>query len=120
MNLVDRTPNQTLTRLEDLPNIGKAIAADLRSLGVDTPAQLAELDPLTTFECLATIMGTRHDPCVLYTLMAVSHFQKSGEVQPWWRFTAQPCQRHHCTGQHAQRSQHNQRLLPVFEPTPAQ
>lgn len=88
MKLAEKPPKQRLQRLEDLPNIGKAIAADLRSLGVDTPAQLAELDPLATFECLATIMGTRHDPCALYTLMAVSHFQKSGEVLPWWHFTA--------------------------------
>jgi DNA transformation protein len=89
IKLTTNTPDQRLTRLEDLPNIGKAIAADLRSLSIHTPGQLAETDPLATFQSLASVMGNRHDPCVLYTLMAVAHFQKSGEVLPWWRFAAQ-------------------------------
>ena len=34
-------------------------------------------------------MGRRHDPCVLYTLMAARHFMESGEALPWWQFTEQ-------------------------------
>jgi DNA transformation protein len=83
------TPHQPNTRLEDLPNIGQAIAADLRALGIDSPAQLAQLDPLSTYHALAPVMGHRADPCVLYTLLSVAHFQKTGERLPWWRFTAQ-------------------------------
>ena len=75
------------TQLEDLPNIGKSIAADLRGLGILSPEQLSKHDPLETFEALAT--GQRHDPCLLYALMAVAHFQKTGEALPWWKFTAQ-------------------------------
>ena len=81
--------NMRPTRLEDLPNIGKSIAADLLSLGVVSPEQLAQLDPMETYKTLASVMGRRHDPCVLYTLLAVAHFQKTGERQPWWHFTAQ-------------------------------
>ena len=77
------------SRLEDLPNIGKSIAADLRSLGIHSPEQLATHDPLATYQALATVMGKRLDPCVLYTLLAVAYFQKTGERQPWWRFTEQ-------------------------------
>ena len=33
------------TRLEDLPNIGKSIAADLRGIGILQPAQLADREP---------------------------------------------------------------------------
>ncbi len=38
---------------------------------------------------LGGVMGRRHDPCVLYTLMAVRHFLDSGEVLPWWTFTGE-------------------------------
>ncbi|MDO8252347.1 MAG: helix-hairpin-helix domain-containing protein [Rhodoferax sp.] len=74
-------------RLEDLPNIGKSIAADLELLGIRKPEQLAKLDPLETYRALSAVMGHRHDPCVLYTLMSVQHFFKSDEVLPWWKFT---------------------------------
>ena len=76
-----------MTKLEDLPNIGPAIAADLRSIGIRTPAELFESDPLPTFEALAKVMGQRHDPCVFYTLLAVKHFAQSGQSVPWWTFT---------------------------------
>lgn len=74
-------------RLEDLPNIGKAIAADLRLAGIHQPEQLAKLDPLETYWALSKVMGHRLDPCVLYTLLSVQHFYKREEVLPWWKFT---------------------------------
>lgn len=78
-----------LTKLEDLPNIGKSIAADLRGLGIMDASQLAGRDPLTTYLALGDIMGKRHDPCVYYTLLAAEHFLKTGERLSWWTFTAQ-------------------------------
>jgi Pathogenicity locus len=74
-------------RLEDLPNIGTSIAGDLRGLGIHTPAELARQDPLATYQRLVTPMGQRHDPCVLYTLMAARHYLESGEALVWWKFT---------------------------------
>lgn len=74
-------------RLEDIPNIGKSIAGDLRSLGIHTPEELATRAPLQTYLSLTNNMGKRHDPCVLYTLMAAKHFLESGESIAWWRFT---------------------------------
>jgi len=76
-------------KLEDLPNIGKSIAGDLRSLGINTPEELATRDPLKTYLSLSDSMGKRHDPCVLYTLMAAKHFLENGESVPWWKFTEQ-------------------------------
>jgi len=74
-------------RLEDIPNIGKSIASDLRAIGITSPQQLAKHDPLATYLALADSMGRRHDPCVLYTLMAARHFMESGESLPWWKCT---------------------------------
>lgn len=82
------TPS-TATRLEDLPNIGKSIANDLRSLGIHTPGELASRIPLDVFLELGAVMGKRHDPCVFYTLLAAEHFLKSSEPLPWWHFTAE-------------------------------
>jgi DNA transformation protein len=79
----------TSLRLEDIPNIGKSIAGDLRLLGIHTPAELAKCNPLTTYRLLSDSMGKRHDPCVLYTLMAAKHFLDSGESIAWWKFTEQ-------------------------------
>ncbi|HUV98947.1 MAG TPA: helix-hairpin-helix domain-containing protein [Gallionella sp.] len=76
-------------KLEDIPNIGKSIASDLRSLGILTPQQLAARDPLKTYLALSGNMGQRHDPCVLYTLMAAQHYLHSGEAVSWWKFTEQ-------------------------------
>jgi len=81
--------NQTVQKLEDLPNIGKSIAADLRAIGIQSPTQLAKCDPLATYLALAKKMGQRHDPCMLYTLMAARHFLESGVSLPWWQFTEQ-------------------------------
>jgi len=76
-------------KLEDIPNIGKSIAADLRGIGIQQPQQLLTQEPLAIYLKLAGQMGKRHDPCVLYTLMAARHFMQSGEKISWWKFTEQ-------------------------------
>jgi len=76
------------TRLEDLPNIGKSIAADLRTIGILSPDDLRKQKPVDVFDRLKPVMGTRHDPCVLHTLLSVEHHFSTGETLPWWKFTA--------------------------------
>ena len=39
------TGPKQLAHLEDIPNIGPAIAADLRQLGITSPAELPGRDP---------------------------------------------------------------------------
>jgi hypothetical protein len=74
-------------QLEDIPNIGPAIAADLRQLGIARPEQLAHRDPIQLYHDLEVITGERHDPCILYTLMAAVQFLETGRSVPWWKFT---------------------------------
>jgi len=81
-------PSNQQVKLEDLPNIGKSIAADLRAIGILQPQQLAGREPLAVYRELATVMGQRHDPCVLYVLLAVKHFLETGEARPWWQYVA--------------------------------
>jgi len=74
--------------LTDIPNIGKSLAADLRVLGITTPLQVRDMDPLAAYEQLRDPMGKRHDPCVLDTFLAAHDFMNGGPSQPWWNFTA--------------------------------
>ncbi|MES2506648.1 MAG: helix-hairpin-helix domain-containing protein [Verrucomicrobiota bacterium] len=76
-----------VSRLEDLPNIGRKLAADLRRIGIAQPQDLVGRDPLAMFHELAPVMGHRHDPCVFYTLLAVRHFLQHSEALGWWKFT---------------------------------
>ena len=84
-----RSKRNPPVQLEDLPNIGKSIAADLRRIGILRPEQLAGREPMAIFRELAQVMGHRHDPCVLYTLISARHFLQGGEARPWWNFTAE-------------------------------
>jgi hypothetical protein len=85
-----KNPDRTrLNRLEQLPNIGKAMAADLRLLGIEHPRQLIGRDPLQLYQALQETTGQRHDPCVLDVFMAAVDFMAGGESRPWWSFTAE-------------------------------
>lgn len=85
-----KDPDQTkVARLEELPNIGPAMAADLRLIGIARPQQLIGQDPLQLYRALERQTGQHQDPCVLDTFMAVIAFMEGGPAQPWWAFTAQ-------------------------------
>lgn len=76
-------------RLEDLPNIGPAMAADLRLIGIDTPEQLRGQDAYELYVTLCDKTGQRHDPCVIDVFLSIVHFMDGGEAKPWWEFTAE-------------------------------
>ena len=76
-------------RLEQLPNVGPALAADLRLLGIVHPKELARRDAFVLYQALCAKTGQRQDPCVLYTFMAVTDFMRGAEPAPWWAYTAQ-------------------------------
>ncbi|MFO6421671.1 helix-hairpin-helix domain-containing protein [Hylemonella sp. W303a] len=80
--------SQQARELTDIPNIGRSMAEDLRGLGIETPAQVRSMDPVTVYEQLRGPMGERHDPCVLDTFLAAHDFMNGGTARPWWDFTA--------------------------------
>jgi Pathogenicity locus len=75
--------------LEQLPNIGPALAADLRRIGIHTPRELQGRDAFVLYQKLAAATGTRQDPCVLDTFMAAVDFMNGAAAAPWWAYTAQ-------------------------------
>jgi hypothetical protein len=78
-----------VTRLEEIPNIGPAIAADLRRLGIDQPADLPGRDPYEMYDDLCRLTGRRHDPCLLDTFIAAVRFMEGEPKKPWWKYTAE-------------------------------
>ena len=78
-----------LARLEDIPNIGPAVAGDLRKLGINVPADLLKRDPYAMYDDLCRITGQRHDPCLLDTFIAAVRFMEGGPKKPWWKYTAE-------------------------------
>jgi hypothetical protein len=78
-----------MTVLEDLPNVGPAIAADFVRLGIRTPRELAGRDPYALYDELNRVTGTRHDPCVLDTFISAVRFMDGAPPRPWWKYTAE-------------------------------
>ncbi len=78
---------KTVSKLDELPNIGKAMAAYLQLIGIDHPQQLPGKEAVELYEKLCTRTGKRHDPCVIDVFMSVIHFMEGGDPLPWWAFT---------------------------------
>ena len=74
--------------LEQLPNIGPSMAADLRALGIAHPSELASRDAFELYQSLCQHSGKRQDPCVLDTFMAATDFMRGAAPAPWWAYTA--------------------------------
>jgi len=75
--------------LTDLPNVGPAVAADLRRLGIDSPEQLKGRDAFALYDQLCAITGRRQDPCVIDVFLSITRFMDGDEARPWWAYTAE-------------------------------
>ena len=76
-----------LARLEDIPNVGPAVAADLRQLGITEPTDLPGRDPYEIYDDLCRLSGQRHDLCLLDTFIAAVRFMNGEPKKPWWKYT---------------------------------
>jgi hypothetical protein len=76
-------------KLEQLPNIGPSLAADLRLIGIVHPRELRGKDAFVLYQTLCAATGQRQDPCVLDTFMAAVDFMGGAAAAPWWKYTAQ-------------------------------
>lgn len=74
--------------LLSIPNVGPAIAGDLRLLGVRSVSDLKRKDPWRMYEALCRKAHRRQDPCVLDTFLAVVDFARTGRARPWWKYTS--------------------------------
>jgi hypothetical protein len=82
-----KVTRQKVRQLTDLPNIGKAGAADLRLLDIQHPTDLIGRDPYQMYQQLCQLTGHTHDPCVIDVFIAVTRFMAGEPPQPWWFYT---------------------------------
>lgn len=75
--------------LEQLPNIGPALAAGLRSIGIAHPVELIDRDAYELYRALGARSGRQQDPCVLDTFLAATDFMRGASPAPWWHDAAQ-------------------------------
>lgn len=76
-------------KLEDIPNVGRSLAADLRRVGIDHPWQLPGRDPHALYAALCRVTGERQDPCVLDVFLSAVRFMEGAPSRPWWHYTAE-------------------------------
>lgn len=79
----------SLTALEQLPNVGPAVAGYLRRASVNRPGDLVGRDPYAVFDEVCLVTGQRLDPCLLDTIIAAVDFMGGEEAKPWWAYTAE-------------------------------
>ena len=77
-----------LTKFEEIPNIGPAMAADFRLLGLTRPQELRGKDPYALYDELCRRTGVRQDPCVIDVFIAAVRFMEGKPAKPWWAYTA--------------------------------
>ena len=73
--------------LRQLPNVGPAVARMLTRLGVERADDLRGQDPERLFQRLCDLDGTRHDPCLLDTFVAVVDYANGAPARPWWYYS---------------------------------
>jgi hypothetical protein len=77
----------SVSRLEDIPNIGPAIADELRALDIYEPAQLVGRDPYALYRRIGELSGEAGDPCLCDAFIAAVRFMEGGPVRPWWFYS---------------------------------
>jgi hypothetical protein len=76
-----------LKRLQEIPNVGPAVARRLAELGFDGVDSLRGQDPEDLFARTEAARGAPEDPCLSDTYRAVVAFAETGDDRPWHAFS---------------------------------
>ncbi len=83
----EKSSLQKLIDFTDLPNIGKALALDFKSIGYKSPKELVGVPAWSLYEKLCKKTGQYQDPCVLDVFLSVEDFLNGHEPRSWWSYT---------------------------------
>ena len=84
-----KNPNRkTVSKLEELPNIGKKMAYYLEIINIKSPQSLIGKDAFELYEKLCEKTGKNCDPCVIDVFMSAIDFMEGGKPTVWWKFTS--------------------------------
>lgn len=73
--------------LEQMPNIGPALAADLQIVGIHHPADLIGRNAFALYMSLCAATGLQHDVCVLDSFLSICDFMRGAPPTPWWHYS---------------------------------
>jgi hypothetical protein len=82
------TDRRTISRFDQIINIGPAMSDDFDRMGIKSPQALIGRDPLKLYQQVCKLDHLFHDPCVLDTFMATVDYMNGNPPQVWWNFTA--------------------------------
>ncbi len=89
--------------LEQIPNIGKQIAADLRLVGIQKPSDLKGTDPYKLYVRVCERTKFYKDPCMLDVFISAAYFMDGKGSKPWWDFTDERKRNFHLVDSQAKR-----------------
>jgi len=81
---------EVIDELQEIPGVGKSIATDLRSLGIEQVKDLRPKDPEVMYEQLMSQAGSHIDRCVLYVFRCAVYYAENNNPEPkklkWWNW----------------------------------
>ena len=84
------TARDRADELQAIPGVGPSLARDLRSLGIETVADLRGRDPEELYAELEERSGHHVDRCVLYVFRSSVYFAEQAKPEPaltkWWNW----------------------------------
>jgi len=76
--------------LEQIPGVGRKIAADLRELDIRSVFDLKGRNPEELYQRLCTLKGAHVDRCVLYVFRCAVYYASNDghnpELLKWWNW----------------------------------
>ena len=82
-----KTDRSTISRFDQIINVGPATSDDFVRMGIDTPQALIGQDPLDLYRQVCSLDRQFHDPCVLDEFMATVDFMNGNRPKTWWSYT---------------------------------
>jgi len=80
----------TLTKLEEIPGVGKSIAQDLRDIGIGSVDELKGKTADHVYKRLCNFKASSLDRCMLYVLRCAVYYASNTEHDPellkWWNW----------------------------------
>lgn len=79
-----------LKELQQIPGVGKSIAADLLALGINHIAELKGRNPEEMYVASNKLVGVQQDRCLLYVFRCAVYYATKKQHDPkllkWWHW----------------------------------
>ena len=84
-----KTDRQSVSRFDQIVNIGPAMSRDFERMGFKCPQELIGQDPVELYRKVCKVDQQFHDPCVLDVFIATVDYMNGNRPRQWWDYTGQ-------------------------------